>query len=295
MRRIRLTNPQTLKVGADSGEFVGRGKCDLLGTTALSASLAVASTFVLGAALMGTSPAMANPEDPNVVAGNVTINQVSATRLNVIQSSDKAVIDWRSFSIDANEHTDFQQPSTASIALNRVTGGTISEIFGRLTATGRVVLVNPNGVLFGPSSRVDVSGLIASSSDIRNEDFLAGQYVFDIPGHQSAVIVNRGQITAGEGGLVGLVAPGVENSGVIAAHLGRVTLASGDAFTLDLYGDELIRFTLPTEAAESLVTPDGVQLAALVTNSGTIIADGGTVVLSAAAAKGVRGSGLRDD
>ena len=145
MRRIGLTNPQTLKVGAYSGEFVGRGKCDLLGTTALSASLAVASAFVLGAALMGTSPAMANPEDANVVAGNVTINQVSATRLNVIQSSDKAVIDWRSFSIDANEHTDFQQPSTSSIALNRVTGGAISEIFGGVPVaeTGRSLVSPP--------------------------------------------------------------------------------------------------------------------------------------------------------
>ena len=49
-----------------------------------------------------------------------------------------------------------------------------------------------------------------------------------------------GTITATSGGFAALVAPGVRNSGTITANLGTVTLASGNSFTLDFYGDKLI-------------------------------------------------------
>ena len=103
-----------------------------------------------------------------------------------------------------------------------------------MKANGQVLLINGSGILFGPTSKVDVAGLVASTSDIRNDDFMAGRMKFDLPGRRGATVVNQGDITVADSGLVALVAPGVENSGHIHARLGRVVLASGERFTIDM-------------------------------------------------------------
>ena len=224
----------------------------------------------------------AGPKDGNVVAGDANIVQLNPKLLEIIQGSDKVIIDWRSFSIDWDELVRFLQPDSDSIALNRVNGDTPSYILGQLTADGRVMLINPNGVLFGDSAVVDIGSLVATTIDIRNEDFMAGDYNFDVDRASGGTVVNRGRITAAEGGIVALVAPGVENSGVIVARLGRVALASGNSFALDFYGDRLIQIGVDDSVAERLLAPDGTELKALVDNSGEIYADGGTVMLMAA-------------
>lgn len=236
--------------------------------------------------------AYANPEEGRVVGGTASIVEASPSRLNVVQQSERAAIDWRSFSIEAHEHVDFQQPSSSAAALNRVTGPQVSDIRGRLTANGQVFLVNPNGVIFGKNAQVDVAGLVATTLNIANEDFMAGRYRFaDLdeqskePQETSARVINRGRITVAEGGLVALVAPGVANTGVIQARLGRVHLASGEAFTLDLYGDELVSLKVDKAVLKRVVTPEGEPVSALVDQRGEIVADGGTVVLSASTAK----------
>ena len=230
--------------------------------------------------------AAANPQGGVVKAGSATIAP-NGSRLDVIQSSQRAVIDWRSFSIGAGGHVNFKQPSAASATLNRVTGPEMSAILGRLTANGTVFLVNPNGILIGPGAKIDVGGLVAATANISNENFMAGRYKFDEVVNRNAVIVNRGEITAHAGGLVALVAPGVENSGVIRAELGRVVLASGNRFTLDLFGDKLITFAVDDKVAARLTDVDGRPLTAYVNQTGTIAADGGSILIAASAAKAV--------
>src|SRR6478736_7346569 len=198
-------------------------------------------SLILGTLLLcSTSPlAFANPLDGNVVAGGANISSTGKT-LTVDQTTNRTVIDWRKFDIEADETTRFNQPNSSSVALNRVRNSTdASQIQGTLSANGNVIIVNPNGVIFGPTSRVDVNGLVATTADTDNTRFMNGEMVFDKPGNPNATIRNDGQITAKEAGLVGLVAPNVINNGVITAKLGRVHLASGDTATIDLYGDGL--------------------------------------------------------
>ena len=230
--------------------------------------------------------AAANPQGGVVQAGSATIAS-SGSRLDVIQSSQRAVIDWRSFSIGAGGHVNFQQPSAAGATLNRVTGSEMSAILGRLSANGTVFIVNPNGILIGPGAKIDVGGLVAATANISNENFMAGRYKFDEVVNRDAVIINRGEITARAGGLVALVAPGVENSGVIRAELGRVALASGNRFTLDLFGDKLVTFAVDDKVAARLTDVDGRPLKAYVNQTGTIVADGGSILIAASAAKAV--------
>ena len=231
-------------------------------------ALAVVSLL---AGLVGV--AYANPQNGTVTAGAGTIS-VNGKTLTVNQTSNMAVIDWRGFDIAADEITQFQQPSSSSVALNRVNSSSASQIDGTLTANGNLVIVNQNGVMFNRGSRVDVNGLVATTADIDNDAFMnsGGKLNFTRSGNPDASIVNAGQITAATAGLVGFVAPNVINNGVITAKLGRVHLASGDTATVDLYGDSLMEVAV-SDAVKNQV----------VTNHGIISADGGKIALTAAA------------
>jgi filamentous hemagglutinin family protein len=236
--------------------------------------------------LVFTHFSFALPQDPTVQTGNVTINQPSAQQLNVIQSSDKAIIDWRSFNIQASEAVDFKLSSSNGLTLNRVTGDQASSILGSLKSNGRLVLINPNGVIFGDTARVDVRGLVATTTDISNWDFMNGNLDFNLPSTgSSGVVINKGDITVAEGGLVALVAPGVSNSGTINARLGKVSLVSGNTFTLDLYGDQLVNLAINDPIIKKVTGMYGQELDALVSNSGKIYADGGTVTLKVGTAQ----------
>src|SRR4051812_26994048 len=88
------------------------------------------------------SAAYSNPELSSVTAGNVEISQ-SANSTVVNQSSQQAIIEWHSFNIDAREKTQFVQPNVNAVALNRVDPNQgISQIFGALSANGKIVIVN---------------------------------------------------------------------------------------------------------------------------------------------------------
>jgi filamentous hemagglutinin family protein len=234
---------------------------------------ALLSTTCLTAVLLYTAGvAHANPQGGVVSAGSASIAEAGKI-LTVNQSSNKTVIDWRGFDIAPDETTAFRQPSSSALALNRVNSDHASDIEGHLTANGNVIIVNQNGVLFGPTSHVDVNGLIATTADIDNAAFMNNSTLaFTKPGNPDAAIVNQGQITAGQAGLVGFVAPNVINSGIITARLGHIQLASGDTATVDLYGDNLMEVAVSDQVKSQLVA-----------NTGTLEADGGKVALTAAA------------
>ena len=128
---------------------------------------------------------------------------------------------------------------------------------------------------------------MATTLDIADGDFTEGVFRFGGPSDSTASVVNRGTVTVADGGLAALVAPGVANEGLIAANLGQVTLASGNAFTLDLFGDGLINLTADAQVLSQAIGPDGQPMGALVANSGAIQADGGTVILTVDAVQGV--------
>jgi len=225
-------------------------------------------------ALSMTLPAYANPTGGTVSGGAATI-ATSGNTETITQSSGRAVIDWSTFNIGGGETTRFIQPSSSSLAVNRINDVNPSQILGTLSANGNIVLINPNGVFFAPGSTVNVNGLVATTSNVSNADVMAGGKLNFTPGgNPNAAVVNAGTITAAQAGLVGLVAPNVENSGVITATLGRVQMASGDSFTLDLYGDKLFEFGVSDAVSSQLVE-----------NSGVINAAGGKVQLTAAAGR----------
>lgn len=231
--------------------------------------------------------ANANPQGGEVVAGEATISTPQPNTLVVKQGTDKAIINWQKFNIAAGETTRFKQPHGDAWTLNRVIGSQDpSRILGTLEANGNVVIVNPDGVHFGPGSRVDVNRLIATTSDISNDNFMSGNMIFDQPGHHTASVVNEGNISIKDYGLSAFVAPAVRNSGVITARLGTISLASGNTFTIDPYGDGLVKLTIDDEIKNHVYdVATGQKVSDLVKNEGTLKADGGTVAMSAATAR----------
>ncbi|MEW6380218.1 MAG: filamentous hemagglutinin family protein [bacterium] len=149
------------------------------------------------------------------------------------QNDKKAIIDWETFNIGRESYTHFdQQGQTGWAILNRIHDNKPSQIFGQLTADGKVYLINQNGILFGPGSRVNVHSLIASSLNINDEDFRQGILKFNADPSSKAVVSNHGNIETPDGGSVFLFGTSVENSGTIDCPMGQVGLAAGTAIEL---------------------------------------------------------------
>ncbi|MEA2879413.1 MAG: hypothetical protein QOF14_4609 [Hyphomicrobiales bacterium] len=238
---------------------------------------------------LGLMSALAGPNGATVVGGSATVQNPGSANVTVNQHSDKAIINWHMFDIGVGEKTTFVQPNSNSIALNRVVGGLgPSQILGSLDANGKVFVINRDGIIFGAGAVINTAGFLATTSDIKNEDFMAGRFNFQTPGRPDASIVNMGTITATSGGFAALVAPGVRNSGTITATLGTVTLASGNTFNLDFYGDKLVTLGVGDQIAGQVKdVATGQTLKSLVTNEGKLKANGGRVELTAAAARQV--------
>jgi len=169
--------------------------------------LLLATTALLA---LGLAPSAAGPKDPHIIDGKANIDGLGTGNVIIRQWTDKAIINWSSFDIAKGELTRFIQPGKNSVVLNRVTGGLgPTEIFGTLLANGWVFVINRDGFLFGAGSVVNTGGFLATTSDIKNADFMAGRYKFNIAGRPDASIVNLGTITAANGGFAALVAPGV--------------------------------------------------------------------------------------
>jgi filamentous hemagglutinin family protein len=147
----------------------------------------------------------------------------------VNQTAPQAVIDWKSFNIGSNAWTQFnQQGNTNWVALNRIYDQDPTQIFGKLTADGKIYLINRNGILFGPGSQVNVNSLVASSLNIKVDDFIQGINQFQADaGSTPGAVSNHGAISAGNSGSVFLIGPTVENNGTIDAPYGQIGLVAG--------------------------------------------------------------------
>ncbi len=261
-----------------------QGRAELLRSTALQAVFLAA--VGLPAAAQTPPSANALPTGGQVIAGQASISQAGA-KMTVTQGTAYGAVNWQSFDIGKNAAVTFAVPTPRSVTLNRVVTPTPSVIAGKLSSNGVVVVQNQSGVVFTQGAEVNVQTLIATTAGVSDANARAGRLIFDQPSRPGAKVENRGTITVAETGLAALVAPQVANSGVIRARMGRVVLAGAEAHTVDLYGDGLLSIEVTKQVSSAPVGPDGKAVTALVTNSGTIIADGGTILLTARAVDGL--------
>ena len=246
------------------------------------AVLGVLASVVLGGGITSLTHAQQAPPSLTqlpvanaVTRGQVNITQTStpnAAVMNVNQTSASAVVNWNTFNVGQNAQVNFNQPNSSSVILNRVLDNNPSQIWGRITAPGQVFISNANGVYFSPTSQVDVGALAATTHSISDDEFMSGKRTFVRDGSTGKVI-QEGHISAALGGYIALLAPEVQNAGVIVARAGTVALAAGDAITLNF--DASQRLTGITTTPSTIAT--------LVENKLAVHAPDGHIILSAIA------------
>jgi filamentous hemagglutinin family protein len=169
------------------------------------------------------------PTGGTVASGNVAIGSTSPTSLTVTQSSSTGIVNWSSFSIGQGNQVQFNNGSGAT--LNRVTGNVPSSINGVLSATGSVYLVNPSGIVVGPTGVVNTGGsFVASTLDVKDAEFRAGGSL-TFSGNSNASVVNLGKIGSSKGDVI-LIARQVRNDGSLTARNGTAAMASGSEVLL---------------------------------------------------------------
>ncbi len=245
------------------------------------------STTRLGCSILAlmsswATPALAGPTGATFDSAAVSVSQ-SGTGTTVTQTTARAVVDWQGFDVRSNESVAFRQPDARSAILNRVHSVGASQIDGALSAPGRVIIQNANGVLFSGTASVDVGSLVATTLSVDERQFLDnGRLSLSGLANPDAMVANAGRISAADKGLVALIGGRVSNTGYVQARLGTVALAAGAAATIDFDGDGLVQIAITDPLTQA---PNGSG--ALVASSGRISADGGTVLLSANAAAGL--------
>ena len=219
-----------------------------------------AAIAALPATLLAAPAANTLPTNPTVINGTVIQTQPTASQLQ-LATTPGAIINWGSFSIGSAATVNFAQQNAASAVLNRVTGSGGSEIYGQLSSNGRVFLINTNGIVFGAGSRVDVGGLVASTRNLTDANFLAGNYRFEGAGGGNITLESDAQIrtSAAGGGQVWLFANRVDTraGSSIATPQGQTVLAAGDRVTVGDNGNGYLSFSvdaLPGQTIEHLGT-----------------------------------------
>lgn len=232
-------------------------------TLALIAGRALRSRFAWGGAFSSGLLAMAGVAVGQVqgVAGEqVAAGQARFVRFGnnvTITAANNTIINYNSFNIRPGESVNFVQPDALARVLNRINSAEPSRIDGSLSANGRVYIVNPAGVYFGPGAVVNSGSIFAAAGNISNADFLRHINRFtDVKGK----VVNEGTITTAPGGVAALVGQAAMNFGTISAPQGTIIMASGSSI---LIGEEGGHVYAQIDTAKAMgAGPEGGQGAA---------------------------------
>ncbi|MBT8541411.1 filamentous hemagglutinin N-terminal domain-containing protein, partial [Polynucleobacter paneuropaeus] len=244
------------------------------------ASVFLSATLLTVPSTFAAPAANALPTNGQVVAGQANISQTGNV-MNINQSTQRAVINWDSFNVGKNATVNFNQPNSSASTLNRVNGASQSMINGAVNANGQVIFVNPNGVVFGKGAEVNTGGLVATTMNIKDSDYMSGKMSFS--GGESGKVINKGTITAnGVNGYIALMAPEVKNQGVLIANISNsntIALVSGTKVTLSFDGSQLTNITVDASAINSLIS-----------NKHAITTNGGQIIIAANAASNLKAS-----
>ena len=216
--------------------------------------------LLMAAALLSVGILGAAPQDPVVRVGSASISKGTTTVIN--QSTSSLAIDWQSFDLAAGESVRFNQPSSSSVALNRVINGSPTSIFGRIDANGRVILVNSAGILFGAGAQVNTGAFVASSLELDESTLGSDRLRFFGAGGS---VENAGILNGQE--FVAVVAPTIVNSGSVRGS--SVALAAGAEVIISTAGG-LFDVQVPSAAVKAAIE-----------NKGGIIASQGNAYLTA--------------
>src|ERR1700744_1864143 len=165
--------PQAAAIAAQSANALSRATQALQSMQGLEAAAHAAAQNTPSPVPNGLVPGglVVDPRvagDPSLwINANLPTQSTSngQTVVTVQQTAQRAVATWLQFNVGRNTVVDFNQQGNRDwIILNRIDAtGVPSQIQGQIRASGTVLLINPNGIIFDGSSQINIGSLIASS------------------------------------------------------------------------------------------------------------------------------------
>ena len=190
------------------------------------------------------------PTGGNVISGNISISTPEVGKMNVEQTSNQGIINWNTFNVGSSASVHFNQPSVKSSILNNVLSGT-SIIHGSIFSNGRLILVNPTGILTGPTSAIRAEGAILSTLKITNNNFLNNNFSFST--NSASSITTKGNIN---GEYVALISPEISNKGKITTNV-ATALAAGDDVRLSISDSNLLTVAVNPSKLKTSIKNEG--------------------------------------
>lgn len=245
------------------------------------------------------SPGVANPV-VNWSGANTPTQTTNGgkTTVNIEQTQPTALLNWQTFNVGRDTTVNFDQKgNTTWSALNKITSNTApSQIQGAIKADGAVYLINPNGIIFGGSSQINVNTLVASTLNFsgsftpaaipngftgsRAGVFEAGPQNGTVTVQPGAIIDTTGKLNAnGDGGFVALLGSGVTNAGSITTRNGQIIMAADQQKIILIAPPQ--GYVGTGTAMQVVLTGGGVVTneagGLLVSNSGAVTLSGNTI------------------
>jgi len=224
-----------------------------------------------------------------VAGGSFYTASPDGTTGNLTATDEATIGQWNGgFNIGAGNTFNAYLPSGDSVHLSRDITANPSEIFGALNVPqGKFFLVNSSGIFFAPGSQVNAAGLVASTLDINNQDFLSGRYHFAQSANANpASVVSAGTMNIGTNGAA-LIGGAVANRGVILAQGSSLVLAAGSEATVSFDNSGQLSVLVDKGTIETVKDNDGAAIKDAVLNKGIVKTEGGIVVMTAEAANSI--------
>ena len=152
---------------------------------------------------------------------------------------------FAAFGLEADQVANFVTTPEIQNILGRVTGGNASSIDGLIQVTGSsadVFLMNPAGIIFGETARLDVAGDFTATTagaiefesgwfevlgDINGSAWTGEPIAVDFSGLDSGAIVNLGELTVAGDANLNLFGGTVLNAGTVSGGNVSLTAVSG--------------------------------------------------------------------
>ena len=229
--------------------------------TIVSASVLLSTTLVMSPVSYGLD---ANTL-PSLNSATNGSTQVSGNRMDVLVDAPQgglSTYNWNSYNVGSNAQVNYAFAHQNQTALNVVAAsGGMSQIYGKITqstncagcdytGTGKVILLNPNGVFFGNGSKVDLNSFTVSSFDgVYDKD--AKSLTLTKQANAGKIVVNDGANIYGDKNLA-FVAPNIEiyNGSKLTTNIapnvgndsyGKIKLVTADGVNFNYYNNGAIR------------------------------------------------------
>ncbi len=222
----------------------------------------------------GALPSLNNATNADVTIGN-------SNDMNIqIQGGQGGlgVLNWNSYNVGKDASVNYEFSAHNQTALNKVSAaGGLSQIYGKITSsgcagcgydgTGKVILINPNGVLFGDGANVNLNSFTVSTFD-GTFDKDANKLVLDRNGNTSkyGIMIQEGASIHGDKA-VNLISDNVTqyagsqittniapNSNGNADSLGKVKIVTADGVNFEYYANGAVKALNGLKAATDKMT-----------------------------------------